>query len=107
LTQIDSALGLAFLDIKVAFEIVVFRIFGDFSKRAQSNWDFGFGRPMEFTGKRKTNMCTGEIDPRNIGRGIEIRRGVKMRTDKIGGSLERAAREIGLANETRVRKRNG
>lgn len=47
MTQIDAAFGFAFLDIEVAFEIVVFCLFRNFSKRTQARRDFGVGGPME------------------------------------------------------------
>jgi hypothetical protein len=78
LNQIDAALGLAFLDIEVPFEIVVFCLFRDFSKAAHLNRNFGVGSPMEESaGGNKTNMGAGEIDPGGTGGGIEIRRGAK------------------------------
>lgn len=75
--QIDATFGFAFLDVEVAFEIVVFCLFRDFSKRAQANQDFSFGSPMEMEGTAKTYIGAGEINPRGIGRGIEIRRVVE------------------------------
>ena len=62
---------------------------------------------METAGGNKTNIGAGEIDPRGIGRGIEIWREVKTRIGKIGDPLERTAGEIGFAIEARARERNG
>lgn len=102
--EIDAAFGYAFLDIEVAFEIMVFCLFRDFSKTAHSNRDFGFGSPMqEAAGGNKTDMDAAEIDSGGTGRGIEVRRRVKTRIGKICGIVERAAREIGSVVEARVR----
>ena len=83
--EVDAAFGLAFLDIKVAFEIVVLPIFGEFPKTAELNRDFGFGSPMEAVGASKTNVGASEIGPGILGRRTKIRRVVKARLDKIGG----------------------
>ena len=87
---IDAALGLAFLDIEVAFEIVVLCLFGDLSKRAQSNWDRTVLGPSASAEGNKTNMGASEIDPGGIGHSIEIRRAVKPRIGKIGRPLKEA-----------------
>src|SRR5208283_3499537 len=57
-TPINAAFGLAFLDIEVAFKIVVFCLFSDFSKSPQSNWDFAVLSPVwpPCIGGNKTNM---------------------------------------------------
>ncbi|HEV7910822.1 MAG TPA: hypothetical protein VGP28_07005 [Methylocella sp.] len=106
MTPIDAALGLAFLDIKVACEIVVFCLFGDLSKRAQSNWDTTVLGPSASAEGNKTNMGAGEIDPGGIGRGLEIRRVLKTRSGKIGGLLESAAGENDYAIEPCTRERD-
>ena len=61
---------------------------------------------METAGASKTNVGAAEIDPVEMGSGVEIRRGVKMRIGKIGGLLESAAGEIDFAIEARARKRD-
>jgi hypothetical protein len=106
--HIDAAFGFAFLDIEVAFEIVILCIFRDFSKGAQANWDTAVLGPMkEFTGRSKTNMGAGEIDPGDTSHAIEIRRRIKARLAKIGGPFEGAAGEIGFAAEARACEGNG
>ena len=103
--EIDAAFGFAFLDIEVAFEIVVLRIFRDFPKGTQANWDFGVKSPVEMAGANKANTGAGEIDPGGSG-SRKFRRAVKTCIDKIGGPPEGAAGEIGFAIEARVRERN-
>jgi hypothetical protein len=57
-------------------------------------------------GRNKTNIGACEIDAGVLGRGIEIWRIMKARLGKIGGPLEGAAGEIGLAIEARALERN-
>ena len=83
MTKIDAALRFAFLDIEVAFEIVVFYLFGDFSKATQVKGDLGVGSPMKLARQNKTNMGAGEIDPVQAGCGVEIWRAVKAQVSAI------------------------
>jgi hypothetical protein len=105
LNQIDAALGFAFLDIEVTFEIVVLCLFRDFSNGAQSIWDFGFGSPMEFARRNKTNMGASEVDLGGIIHVVEIWRRVESRTGKIGGLIKRPVRKIGFLIKPRVLER--
>ena len=95
LKDIDAALGFSFLDIEVAFEIVVFCLFGDFPKARKRRGTAVLGPMKEFARRNKTNTGAGEIDPGGIGHWIEIWRIVKARTGKIGDMFESAAGEIG------------
>src|SRR5208337_1393263 len=96
------------LDIEVAFKIVVFCLFSDFSKSPQSNWDFAVLSPVwpPCIGGNKTNMGASEIDLTGVRHAIEIRRVVKACAGKIGSLLERSSRKISFALESRVCKRN-
>jgi hypothetical protein len=102
--HIDAAFGFAFLDIELAFEIVVFCLFCDFSKSAQANRDFAV--PRKFAPRNKTDVSAGEIDPGGIGHSIEIRRAGKPRIGKIGRPLKEAVGENSVVFEARARKEN-
>src|ERR1700720_149175 len=80
--HIDAAFGFAFLDIKLAFEIVVFCLFCNFSESAQANRDFAV--PRKFAPRAKTNVSAG----------------------KIGRPLKEAVGENGVVFEARARKKN-
>ena len=67
LNEIDAALGFAFLDIEVAFEIVVLCLFRDFSKHAQLNGNMALESPIGTAWTSKTNIGACEIDPGKIG----------------------------------------
>jgi hypothetical protein len=102
LTQIDTAFGLSFLDIEVAFKIVVLGIFNDFSKGTKANRDFAIFCPSAVAPRNKTDIGAGEIDPADILRFIEVRRVAKPRTGKISSSLEGSTRKIGFSDEART-----
>ena len=103
---IDAALCFAFLDIEVAFEIVVLSLFHDFSKGPQLKWNVAVLGPMDQCAWRaKANMGAGEIDPAGIGCTIEIRRGVELCTNTIGFALEGPSGKIDFVIEARICER--
>ena len=100
----DAAFGLAFFDVEVPFEIMVFCLFRDFSKSAQANRNIAVSGPMPFAGGNKTNVSAGEIDLAGTGHVVEIWWRVKASARKISSMLERSVRELGFAIEARVRE---
>jgi hypothetical protein len=111
LPQIDAAFGLSFFDIEVAFEIVVPRVFRDFSKGPQAKWNTTVLGPVlsprAFARGDKSNMGAGEIDAGSLLYGIEIRGITEARVGEICRPLETTAREISLAIEPCACKRDG
>jgi hypothetical protein len=93
----DAKFGLAFLDVEVAFEIVVPLFSGIFSKGAQAKQDFSVASQTETAGAANANISAGEIDPGEIAVGFENRRVAKTRIVKIGVMLESSAGEIDSA----------
>jgi hypothetical protein len=105
LPPIHAALGFAFLDIKVAFEIVVFCLLHNLAKGTQANRNLCVRGPVFFPAwrvlSRKANMSAGEIDPGGIRHHIEIWWLIKTCICKNRLPRERSAFEDGLAIESR------